>query len=95
MPITVELLQLTGVGGCGWPISSRVSQNCVAYLHFKNNTPSSASAVDATTNRNIAHKGKNAPFNLIGCVGLSFHPMMKCLHAQLCAFASDKYNASE
>jgi hypothetical protein len=44
---------------------------------------------------NIAHKVKNAPFNLIGSVGLGFHPMKKCLHALLCAFASDKYNALE
>ncbi len=47
----------------------------MACLHFKNNAPSSASAADATTNRNIAHKVKNLPFNLIGCVGLGFHPM--------------------
>jgi hypothetical protein len=60
-------------------------------LQFKNNAPSSASAADAMTNRNIAYKLKNAPFNLIGCVGLGFHPMKKCLHARLCAFALDKY----
>jgi hypothetical protein len=95
MPTAVELSQLMGVGGCGWPISSRVSWNIVACLQFKNNAPSSASAADATTNHDIAHKVKNAPFNLIGCVGLGVHPMKKCLHAQLCAFASDKYDASE
>ncbi len=64
MPTTVELLQLTGVGGCGWPISSRETQNIVASLQFKNNAPSSASAADATTNPNIAHKVKNAPFRV-------------------------------
>jgi hypothetical protein len=93
MPTTVELSQFIGVGGCGWPISLRVSQNILACLKFKNNAPSSASTADAMTNCNIAHKVKNASFNLIGCVGLGFHPMKKCLHALLCAFASDKYDA--
>ena len=95
MPTAVELLQLMGVGSCGWPISSRVSQNIVACLQFKNNAPSSASAADATTNLYIAHKVKNAPFNLIGCVGLVFHPTKKCPHAWLCVFALDKYDALE
>jgi len=35
MPTMVELSQFTGVGGCMWPISSRVSQNIVACLQFK------------------------------------------------------------
>ncbi len=30
MPTAVELLQLIGVGGWGWPISSRVSQKTVS-----------------------------------------------------------------
>jgi hypothetical protein len=77
MPTAVELLQLMGVGGCGWPFSLRMSQNIVACLQFKNNAPSSASAAGATTNRNTTHKAKNAPFNSIGCVGLGFHPMKK------------------
>jgi hypothetical protein len=68
MRAAVVLSQLTDVGGCGWPTSSRVSQNIVACLQFKNNAPSSASAGDATTNLNIAHKVKNAPFTLIGYV---------------------------
>jgi hypothetical protein len=72
-----------------------VSQNIVACLQFKNNAPSFASAVDATTNRNIAHKVQNSPFNMIGCVGLGFHPMKKSPHAPLCAFVLDKYNALE
>jgi hypothetical protein len=67
----------------------------VACLQFKNNAPSSASAADATKNHNIAHQVKNAPFNSIGCVRLDFHPMKKCAHAWLCAFALDKYDALE
>ncbi len=67
----------------------------VACLQFRNNAPSSASAADATTNLKIAHNVKNAPFNLMGFVGLAFYPMNKCLHALLWALASDKYDASE
>jgi hypothetical protein len=93
--ILLELFQFIGDSGYGRPISSRGSQNIVDYLQFKNNAPSSASAANAMTNRNIAHKVKNAPFNLIGCVGLDFHPMKKCPHALLCAFASNEYDALE
>jgi hypothetical protein len=84
MPTAVELSQFIDGGSCGWPISSRVSQYFVACLQFKNNAPSTASAADGTTNRNIQHKVKNVPFNLIGSEGLGFHPMKKCPHAQPC-----------
>ncbi len=94
-PTAVEISQFIGVGGCGWPISSMVSQNIVACLQLKNNAPSSASMADGTTNGNIAHKVKNAPLNLIGFVGLISYPMKKCLHALLCVFALDKCDALE
>ncbi len=55
------------------PISSQASWNIVACLQLKNNAPGSASAADATTKHNIAHKVINDPFNLIGSVGLGFH----------------------
>ncbi len=67
----------------------------MACLQLRNNAPSSASAADTTTNLKIAHNVKNAPFNLMGFVGLAFHPMKKCPHALLWALASDKYDASE
>ncbi len=67
----------------------------MACLQLRNNAPSSASAVNATTNLKIAHNVKNAPFNLMGFVGSTFHPMKKCPHALLWALASDKYDASE
>jgi hypothetical protein len=75
MPTIVELLQLPIVGSCGWPISSRVSQNIVACLQFKNNAPSSASAANATTNRNIAHKDEKNPiqFDWLCGIGFPFH----------------------
>jgi len=95
MPTAVELSQCIGVGGWGCPISSSVSQKIVACLQLRNNALSYASAADATTNRKIAHNVKNAPFNLMGFVGLAFHPMKKCPHALLRALASDKYDASE
>ncbi len=76
MPMAVELLQCTGVGGWGWPISSSVSQNIVACLQFRKRAPSLASAVEATMKRNIAHRVKKAPFNLMGLVG-SARQLMK------------------
>jgi hypothetical protein len=36
MLTSVELSQLIGVGGWGWPISSRVSQKIVACLQLRN-----------------------------------------------------------
>jgi hypothetical protein len=95
MPTAVELSQCTGVGGWGYPIFFSVRRKIVACLQLRNNAPSSASAADATTNRKIAHKVKNALFNLMGFVGSAFHPMKKCPHALLWALASDKYDASE
>jgi hypothetical protein len=90
MPTAVDFSQWIRVGRWGWPISSSMSQKIVAYLQFRNNAPSSASAADATTNLRIAHNVKNAPFNLMGLVGSDFHPIKKCPHALLWAFALDR-----
>jgi hypothetical protein len=95
MPTTVELSQCIGVGGWGCLIYSSVSQKIVACLQLRNNAPSLASAADAMRNLKIAHDVKNAPFNLMGFVGSAFHPIKKCLHAPLWAFASDEYDAPE
>ena len=95
IPTAVELPQCMGVGGCGCPISSRASLKIVACLQFRNMTPSSASAAEATTKRKIARSVKNALFNLIGFVGLGFQPKKKWPHALLCALASNKYDTSE
>jgi hypothetical protein len=62
MPMAVELLQCTGVGGWGWPISSSVSRNIIACLQFRKRAPSLASTAEAMTKHNIAHKVKKAPF---------------------------------
>ena len=45
----VELSTTIGVGGCGWPISSRASRTGVAPFTLKNRAPSSASDAAATT----------------------------------------------
>jgi hypothetical protein len=58
MPTAVELSQCTGVGGWGWPISSSVSQNIVACLQFRKRTLNLASAAEAMTNYNMAHRVK-------------------------------------
>ncbi len=65
MSTAVELLQCISVEGWGWPISSSVSLKMFACLQFKKRAPISASAAEATTKRNIAHRVKKAPFNLI------------------------------
>jgi hypothetical protein len=95
MPTAVELLQCTGVGGRGWPISSSVSQNIVPCLQFRKRAPSLASAAEATTNRNMAHRVKKAPFNSMGLVGSALQPMKKCLQALLWAFTSERYDMSK
>jgi hypothetical protein len=47
MPTAVELLQLIGVGGWGWPISSSASLNIVACLQLRKRAPSLVSATEA------------------------------------------------
>ena len=79
MPTAVELLQWIGMS---WKI--------VACLQFRNNAPNLASVADAATNLRIAHNVKNAPFNLMGCVGLNSYPKKKCPHALLWVFALDR-----
>jgi hypothetical protein len=72
-----------------------MSQNIIACLQLRKRAPSSTYAADAVTNLKIAHSVKNVQFNLIGPVGSGFHPMKKCPHALLWAFASDRYDASK
>ena len=60
MPTAAELLQCMGVGGCGCPISSRMSGNITACLQLKKRAPSSASVAKETTKRKITHGVKNA-----------------------------------
>ena len=55
MPTAAALLQWMGVGGCGCPISSKVSLNTLPCFMFKNNAPNSASAADEATNLRAAH----------------------------------------
>jgi hypothetical protein len=95
MPMAVELLQCIGVGGWGWPISSSLSLINVPCLQLRKRAPSLASTAEATTKRNIAHRVKKAPFNLMGLVGSARQPMKKCPQARLRAFASKRYKASK
>ena len=95
MPTVVALSQCTGVRGWGCPSSLRVSLKMIPSLQFRKRAPSSASAVEATTNRRMVHNVKNAPFNLIGSPSFGDHPMKKRPHARLCAFVSERCDASE
>ena len=95
IPAAVALSQWIGVFGCGWPNSSRVNRKIMPSLQFKKRAPSSASAAEATTKQRMAHKVKNAPFNLMGSPSLGVQPIKKWPHALLRASDSDKYDASE
>jgi hypothetical protein len=95
MPTAVELSQWIGVGGWGCPISSSVSLNIEACLQLRNRAPSLALAAEATTKHKMAHKVKNAPFNLMGLVGLARQPMKKWPQALLWALASNRYDVSK
>ena len=77
MPTAVLLSQCTGVADCGWPSSLRMRQKIFPSLQLRKRAPSSASAADETTNLSIAHKVKNAPFNLIGSPSIGIHPRKK------------------
>ncbi len=72
-----------------------MSLKIVACLQFRKRAPSSASAAEATTKRNIAHRVKKALFNLMGLVGSAHQPMEKFPQAWLWAFASERYKVSE
>ncbi len=72
-----------------------MSLKIVACLQLRKRAPSLASAEEATTKGNIAHRVKKAPFNLMGLVGSVRQPMKKCPQAWLWVFASKRYEASE
>ena len=52
IPVAVVLSQCIGIGGCGWPNSSRVSRIIFALMAFRKSAPSSASATLAVTHFN-------------------------------------------
>ncbi len=54
----------------------------MACLQFRNKAPSLASVAEATTERKIKQRVKNAPFSLIGLVASGFHPMKKMTACQ-------------
>ena len=63
MPAAVELSDCTGVGGCGWPMSSEVCLRGTASLQFTNTLPNSASEAEDTTCFSVPHMVCVAPFN--------------------------------
>ena len=99
IPHAVELSVITGVGGCGWPISSRAKQSSSPLQALMNKAPISASVVDAMTVRKILHTVWMGPLRGAGAVGgllgsSDAELRKKWPPAQLCAFVSDKYEAS-
>jgi hypothetical protein len=83
MPLAVELSNALVLEVGDGPFFSSASQKIVTCLQLRKNEPSSASAAKATMKRNIAHKVKNAPFNLMGFVGSARQPM-KNVHMLNC-----------
>ena len=66
-----------GVGGCGCPISSRVSRMILASMALRKRVTSSASAADAATHFKTVDCVKMAPFNLMGHPSLGRDPRKK------------------
>ena len=66
MPLTVVLLEVMGVRGCGWPIPMRSVQRLVASLAMWNRAPTSASVAEDTTLLRMVEMVWTAPFFLVG-----------------------------
>ena len=65
MPAAVELSVLSGVGGCGNPISARHVRMGAATWPLWKRAPSSASAADAMTLRSVRHSAWRGPFGVV------------------------------
>jgi hypothetical protein len=95
IPTAIALSQGTGVLGWGWPMLANVCQNIIAVWQLWNNTPSSASAAEATTNRMTVVLVWKVSFITMGLLSLGIDPMKKCLHVRLRAPGAERYDASE
>ncbi len=95
MPTAVALLQWTGIFGCGWPRSLRVSLKIIPSWQVRNNAPSLTSAANASTNQKNEHSVWKAPINLMGFPSIGKDLMKKWPHAMLQAFGLLKYDASK
>ena len=65
-PTAVELSTKTGVGGWGWPSSSRVVRRGVASLVLWKRAPNSASAAEERTIFIMAARLRTAPLRMSG-----------------------------
>ncbi len=95
MRMAIALSQWTGIFGCGWSRSLRVSLKIIPSWQLRNNAPSLASAADITTNRKIKHSVWKAPLSLMGFSSTGKDSMKKWPHALLRVFSLLKYNALE
>ena len=66
MPTAVLLSQWMGVGGLGWPISSKVSRIIFAFIALRKNAPSSASAAEAATHLRMVQLVRMTPLRRMG-----------------------------
>ena len=95
MPVAVALSQWIGVGGCGCPSSRNVSLMILDYFLFKNNALNYTSAANSEKFLSIWHSVHIYSFRWMGYLSCGFHPMKKCLDSRICAYLSDKYDASD
>ena len=95
VPVAVALSQWIGVGGCGWPISCKMTCIFFASCAFGNGALSYASAADAAVSFNEVHKEQIAPFNFIACPFFGAELMKLCPPAVLFAPGSFMCDASE
>ena len=83
----------TGVGGCGWTISSRTVHIDVDFWQFSNNPPNSASVAYAMSFLLILHSRCTVPFSVgiygIGVLFLDFGSRKKYPPALLHASGSE------
>ena len=90
-PSTVVLSVFIGVGGCLWPNYSSAWLAGMDSRQLTKRVPSSASAAEDITALIICEMMMTAP--LFGGMA-EFLDMKKCPPALLCAFVSDRYEAS-
>ena len=95
VPVAAVLSQWTGVGGCGWPISSDVDHVSLASCAFRKRTPNLAFSVDAATSFNIVHNEHAVPFNFIACLSFGTELGKQWPLAVLLASGSFMWEASE
>ena len=94
IPTAVMLSTYTGVGGCGWSISSSISLSILASWALRKRAPNYAPAVDAATSLRIAQVMWILPFNRMFWLSLGVLPRKKHPPARLLAAKQRELSSS-